>query len=373
MLLCQRNMQTLEKMKNLAKNRFQVLQERLLSPRLIHFGPQELMWECNESAATESHPCGLPDAVDGTDFKRKMHFLALDSAGATSTPAFVDYSAWEEIVHRYSRTQLTKITDKLIALSGLAKRMQAVFKSEYIAGLWRQALPDELLWSVIEAEMTIKKSTGKDPSAPSFPYIAPSWSWASVDRVVKFWPATLGIQSSSPNFGIEASLIDVQLEYLSNETTDIIKRGHIDLQGWMRPIDFGAGSRDEYGQIDIYRPKNFTGPSIDGRRRDFDIDGYSCSYYLDGRHQSRYGEAPDGDLYCMLIGTYSSEDDIKIAYLLLRAVDSEQGVYERFGTAIVKAWCYELEEVLALTKAPITGTSIPCRSYRDGMYTIRII
>lgn len=37
-----------------------VLQERLLAPRVLHFGPEQLTWECKEIDCAESFPAGFP-------------------------------------------------------------------------------------------------------------------------------------------------------------------------------------------------------------------------------------------------------------------------------------------------------------------------
>jgi hypothetical protein len=40
-----------------------VVQERLLAPRVLHFGEKQLFWECCEMDAAESYPSGLPPAL----------------------------------------------------------------------------------------------------------------------------------------------------------------------------------------------------------------------------------------------------------------------------------------------------------------------
>jgi hypothetical protein len=37
------------------------MQERMLSPRLIHYSSRQLFWECNTKTASESFPEGLTD------------------------------------------------------------------------------------------------------------------------------------------------------------------------------------------------------------------------------------------------------------------------------------------------------------------------
>jgi hypothetical protein len=48
----------------------------------------------------------------------------------------------------YSRAKLTKHSDKLVALSGLAHAVQRESGDQYVAGLWRKDLEYSLLWSI---------------------------------------------------------------------------------------------------------------------------------------------------------------------------------------------------------------------------------
>ena len=43
-----------------------VVQERLLSPRILHYGRNQLFWECQELFACETYPQGLPGRSDAT-------------------------------------------------------------------------------------------------------------------------------------------------------------------------------------------------------------------------------------------------------------------------------------------------------------------
>lgn len=60
-----------------------------------------------------------------------------------------DYTTlWEELVHRYIKRRLTFFSDKLPALSGIAKQMQPLLGPGYFAGLWEQDLLHGLFWEV---------------------------------------------------------------------------------------------------------------------------------------------------------------------------------------------------------------------------------
>jgi Heterokaryon incompatibility protein (HET) len=138
-----------------------VLQERLLSPRTIHFGTQ-IFWECCELQACETWPEGLPFGLSHLEYYRnrvlgsKLHPLSIDGSLKTSESL---YQLWKNIVRSYMDCKLTKISDRVIALSGVAKEMQAILEDEYMAGLWRKDLLHELVWFV-HHESILKIQTG---------------------------------------------------------------------------------------------------------------------------------------------------------------------------------------------------------------------
>jgi hypothetical protein len=55
--------------------------------------------------------------------------------------------------------KLTKISDRVVAVSGVAKEMKAILKDEYMAGLWRKDLLHELVWFVHHGNL-LKLQTG---------------------------------------------------------------------------------------------------------------------------------------------------------------------------------------------------------------------
>jgi hypothetical protein len=73
-----------------------------------------------------------------------------------------------EMIQQYSTRQLTKASDKLMAIVGVAALMQHNTRLIFVAGLWKHALVFNLLWSTNETEQRSDRPV-------------PSWSWASVD------------------------------------------------------------------------------------------------------------------------------------------------------------------------------------------------
>ncbi|KAF3768061.1 HET-domain-containing protein, partial [Cryphonectria parasitica EP155] len=153
-----------------------VVQERLLAPRSLCFGQNQLFWECQELQACEVFPNGIPkefisdiqhpDTIDATYADPE-----LDTMRWYDSP----YQVWDEILQLYSSCALTQGGDKLVAISGIAKDLAVYLDDEYLAGLWRAKLVDGLLWRVERDEMTGAYIPAKRPQR----YRAPTWSWAS--------------------------------------------------------------------------------------------------------------------------------------------------------------------------------------------------
>jgi hypothetical protein len=148
-----------------------VYQERMLSPRFLHFGSHELVWEC---LTTSCCPCG-DNYQTGKGMSWQPKVLYTKSL-RSSTAKNLDLG-WRTILMEYSRLSLSFQSDRLPALSGLAKQWQTAKKCDYLAGLWKSSLVGDLQWQV-ETEHRKPKPQG---------WRAPSWSWVSVDSEVRFW------------------------------------------------------------------------------------------------------------------------------------------------------------------------------------------
>ncbi|KAF1809599.1 HET-domain-containing protein, partial [Eremomyces bilateralis CBS 781.70] len=159
-----------------------VCQERLLAPRILHFASTQVFWECNESLACESFPFGVPPCVESRSL------TSIDQALTVTYKSVLDESAhdldmvsskildivahdlWNSIVERYTKAGLKRETDKLIAIGGVAEAMHRALGDSYLAGLWRRYFEYQLLWYCDDSQSSKPKQ-----------YLAPSWSWASVN------------------------------------------------------------------------------------------------------------------------------------------------------------------------------------------------
>jgi hypothetical protein len=93
---------------------------------------------------------------------------------------------WYSLMEDYSIRSLTNDMDKLPALSGLAKHYQDIFNGKYLAGIWSTHLPAALLWRNDSLRGTKCTPNRKGTESRYLSYIAPTWSWASVDGSISY-------------------------------------------------------------------------------------------------------------------------------------------------------------------------------------------
>lgn len=161
-----------------------VMQERLLAPRVLHFLAGQVSWECGETLAWEKAGCGVgPDGLHIPYYKVLSQMDSyrsvrtdMDRLRSDGCHRHVDF--WHQLVRRYSRFGLTNQSDKLVAISGVARRMALSTGDQYVAGLWASSMPGALGWQ-----------RGDDPAERprhqhTRAYYSPSFSWAAADGLV---------------------------------------------------------------------------------------------------------------------------------------------------------------------------------------------
>lgn len=153
-----------------------VFQERLLSPRTLYFGQNQILWGCGQHELCESLPRGVPSDPDDTWWqfvsdRRRFRNLLLESDDGKPFE-----SAWSETVKLYSQTQLTFPSDRVVAFLGLPDQLQKKRDTNQAYGVWiDETVPWALLWY---ATQTVQ-------ARPS-DYLAPSWSWMTLNTSISF-------------------------------------------------------------------------------------------------------------------------------------------------------------------------------------------
>lgn len=147
-----------------------VLQERLLSRRILHFGEYEMAWECGTRAACECE--AKPVVQVGEPPWRTLYNV--DWYFQRAEPELELLVRWMTLVQKFTARKLTFESDKLPALAGLAARAAKEMGWTYLAGLWVEQLPMTLLWTAGSLHSGVNSGERHES------YQCPSWSWASV-------------------------------------------------------------------------------------------------------------------------------------------------------------------------------------------------
>ncbi|KAK1982969.1 heterokaryon incompatibility protein [Colletotrichum cereale] len=334
-----------------------VLQERLLSPRVLHFARDQLFWECREHTAAECYPESLPMSLRNgvpANFK-KLDPVSRSTQLATSgnnhdDPVFY-HRVWDSVARAYSNTRLTKSSDKLIALSGVAKYFARRINDTYVVGMWRRYLASSLLWHV-DKQAQVDGSPSTRPDI----YRAPSFSWASVDGSVKTAPST------DANLLIE--VVGFHVDYVSVDTTGLVKGGYIDLKGQVKPFEMVVRYTLELQQLfllvdgivvkDPLKKDWENGPLVhlDVGQKSFDEENdKKMLYYVPAQKQENLGN--------------------HVSYLLLVALDEGRSTFRRIGIAVTaEAAEIEILDRPALDQVQQPGADSEANGY---VRTIRIV
>jgi hypothetical protein len=290
-----------------------VFQERLLSPRVLHFTSAELVWECNETVFCE---------CSGIQFDHERVHMKIDYKknleGLSNYESCVAYfDEWRHMVSEYTRNEMTLERDVFPALSGVARQISGVLKTEYAAGLWQDDLIRDLLWETYDIYATRPET-----------WRAPTWSWASIIGKVnyKFWKdinvhctsLSASVTPVSANdFGeIESAQLTVEGEIIS-ATLEYSPK----LLSQLRSA-FQESSQQSRSERDL--------PKLTGFVFRCDTHPTHSWYFYTDYDLSKEGKGHmnSGDtVFCIRMATLGFQE----VFLVLRQSPFKNGAYERIG------------------------------------------
>jgi hypothetical protein len=306
-----------------------IVQERILSPRVLHFDRQQLFWECRELEACEAYPGGTPKIpyhpvlnlkiaipMQGSDFFQEGQ--ATDAVRPNRADPFLNY--WGSIVELYCRGLLTMSGDKLVALSGIADEAQELLKDDYLAGLWRRTLLEELIWVADD------EHPGSSLRFRPNEYRAPSWSWASLEGRVSYYECLPSSHESGCHW---ASVVDAQVTPISSKTGQV--------SGGLLKISGRLGLLRWAQDADTSRGRTFRILEVKSSVPDSGSQGAHSKSRSFGHKSVRFDEFDQANphpevLFCLTIfcsqETTRNVDPVMFGLLLSR---TEQGEYKRVG------------------------------------------
>jgi hypothetical protein len=250
-----------------------VLQERWLSPRVLHFCGSEVVFECAQLTTCE---CGR--ARQSFMNQRKLftdiRSTTISQEGLIAKRAQLAAIGWDHFVTTYSALKITYSTDRLIAISGLAStlydmRYKLDERSEngslplYLAGLWRKDLTRDMSWFVGSTMIFRKDKNSKAEGigtervrkSKSTTYVAPSWSWASISDPIRYF----SLDNPDPQF----TLLDAQINLATEDIYGPVKEGcYLYLRGKVTTSSWELTSDAQ--NMSVYRLKDIVGTQILG-------------------------------------------------------------------------------------------------------------
>ncbi|KAK4121894.1 HET-domain-containing protein [Parathielavia appendiculata] len=363
-----------------------ILQERFLSPRILHFGPEELTFECLEtstcqctpsfpsprataSAATLTPPTWYDHMLDRT--ARPKHYYSLttwleeeeEEPGKRRMSDSDLQTVWRRLVEDYTHLCLTYDKDIFPAILGMARLMQRArgqhegSSNRYVAGLWEDALlRGDLLWHVeLPLQSHVRLGNGSNGGGDSggaggtntsgawaggwacrpARWRAPSWSWASVRAPVRFVGGEEGVEA-------ECELVEVVCEPEGEDNMGELREGGswLVLKGRLVPAVLRL--RDGTGDKENLQPWNMV---------DLDVlnGGHLKNLWVDDDCKWLVGDVGRATVYCLVVGRKLPRKELLC--LLLAPVPAEENsmardqalhedghLYRRIGMVEVFGW-----------------------------------
>jgi len=235
------------------------LQETALSPRVLIYGREMMGWLCDSCTDTEHggsfdhtedpHPPLLAPRLQLTNPHKMLgkeydlyHYLNVKAKAV---------GRWASIVNEFTRRNITRGSDRLPALSGIAKQIQLETGDEYLAGLWKKDLRYDMLWKV-----SILFSKETDEWKRPANYRAPSWSWASIEG-----PIEMNLKNNTHVKGPETresrqmfEVLEAQVENDSLNPLGEVSGGYLRLRTVLREVTLRQRVDTEGESSDVDEP-----------------------------------------------------------------------------------------------------------------------
>lgn len=230
-----------------------VLQERLLSPRILYYSAEEMFWECLACTARESEmgfkanqpATYVHQRYECADVKNRL----ILSPGPNPSLPLSPPLDWHIIAVEYTSYQLTRQTDKLPALSGLASAFNANTGYTYLAGIWKEDFREGLLWYVERSEH--RKGQYTEPA-----HCGPSWSWMSLDCPITYATAKDGSRWRADS-GKDIKLLDYSVQLLGIHTFGQITSASVTVEAIFQSFWYQRCPRSKHHHIyDVNGVKN---------------------------------------------------------------------------------------------------------------------
>jgi hypothetical protein len=238
---------------------------------------------------------------------------------------------WLAVRGEYSRRNLTCQGDKLLAIAAVAEELGRTYNSRYFAGLWERDLALDLQWKCLRSANTAGREKSRKPRNKD--YVAPSWSWASVDAFIEDFVHVWEEEGDDGGVGFKESLdfevisCDIEL-VVPDFTYGAVKSGLLTAKGRLCSFIWRPHKDDESHNI-----SDTDGSLV--REVDYDTSLYKELVCGEATIDALDAELQDGvEVICLatrLIENVPGRDDVEGLMLLPVDEDRYKDRYRRVG------------------------------------------
>lgn len=262
------NVTSLKPKTSVLKTRAWCFQERVLSPRILHFFDSGVLFECRQEYSMYNDPLLSAPAGSisrtgsrvgkglGRSYEEYLSFLqdelmidyhsnhpsmadhelrfyqAVTKDFADSLSNHILLRPWfRTVLKDYTTRRLTFESDKLLAISSVAREIQHQTGATYLAGLWAEAIAYSLAWESSDGSVVSNDDDTKD----KMPVKRPTWSWISSDAGCT-WPIyESGFEWWYPHlhqtFEPHIALLSHKIELMSSDPYGQVSGGRLEVRG----------------------------------------------------------------------------------------------------------------------------------------------
>lgn len=341
------------------------LQETLIPQRLLTFSVAVFL-ECRETSFCE---CGSglfadPFCADTSKFLQvDRDACARILEGICDDRGVYDYW-YSSVVVPYSNRNITKLRDRLPALSALVLKFALRLNDNYLAGLWERDLIRGMDWDTRRPSRNV---SGR----------APSWSWASIEGPVEFPNVDV------PNTRQLLHTLTVLEAKVNVSPAGVVTGGFVRVFGmtcrawlnveWLNTASVGtAGEHSEckyslvrqgcedHNQAIIFQAEVGLGPALrfdtplSNTTNIIDGGGPSTTVQRSDNDPEEFRERVSGLVLCLLLYQYAQAGRNPARnFLILGSHPTRSDVYHRIGSLLVQynlpAWLGDMgKEIIVI-------------------------
>jgi hypothetical protein len=284
-------------------------QERLVSPRTLHFTGAGIVWECSDASFEE----GITTLWGKRGLKKGFtKLIHRDTPGTSKDQRASLQKKWNDWICDFSDRKLTKISDKLPAVAGIAKAFAARFDDTYIAGLWISRFLAGLVWMRSYKALSLVRHEHSG---------IPSWSWASVSGQLSY----SDFEPEPPKAGVDMVVHDINVvEKRPRSYGEIKAGGYIMAEGMLQLVELDRTSE----------MRNPNGPFYPCRIAYGMVPGIDIECYMD---QMEFEDPEEPyNCWCLRVCSYDRGGSRMVAFLFLEQLPEGNNRFRRVGAGVTE-------------------------------------